>query len=986
MNTVYRSVWNAVTRTFVAAAETTKRTGKGRNLRRAATVVAMAAGVVLGGATGEVLAASTNITLGSGADASGEGATAVGYGSDAKGKWAVAFGPRAQALNEAVVALGAYSQATAVNSVALGANANAKAVGSVALGERSVASENYTVSVGNSTQTRRITNVADGIATQDAATMGQLDTTRAQVTNNATSISGIGTRVGQVESGVASVNGRVTTISQDIATIQGQVGNAVVYDSAARKSVTLGAGSATGTVKLKNLADGVANTDAVNMGQLDTTRSQVTTNARNIDGLGTRMSDVESGVSSVNGRVTTHSQEINTLKDQMGNAVAYDSVARDSVTLGGASTNAVQLKNVAEGVANNDAANMGQLNTTRAQVATNATNIDGLGTRVGEVESGVSSVNSRVTTNTQNISSLVTKMDGVVMYDSPARNTVTLGGAAGTGAVQLKNVADGGVSTNSTDAVNGSQLNATNTRVDGNTAAISNLSGDIANGSVGLVQQNGSSRTITVGMNTDGDAVNISGTSGARQLTGVKDGTVAAGSSSAVNGSQLHGVSTSVANALGGGSTVNADGTISAPAYTAGGVTHNTVSGAVMNLDGRVSANSNAITGLQSDVGNAVMYDSAVRDRITLGGQSASGAVQVSNLADGDVSETSKDAVNGSQLHATNVKVDRNTSDIASLNSNIAEGNIGLTRQDTVNRNITVGKSTDGTVVDFSGTLGARQLYGVSNGTVASGSLYAINGGQLHSTSNSVAQALGGGSIVNGDGTIAAPSYSVGGKSFNNVGGAITNLDGRVATIESTVTNVAGQIESGQIGLVKQDSSTGKISVAADKGGSHVDMNGTDGNRTVTGVADGSIASGSSDVVNGGQIYSLTQEIGLLNNGLSIHSNTIAQSAVQANTYTDQQVNKAIQNSMGYTDRKVNTVRRDANAGTAAAMAMAQLPQSVKYGTGMVSVGGATYDGESAVAVGLSTMTSGGRWVFKGSASANTRGNYGVGVGAGMHF
>ncbi|HZZ12550.1 MAG TPA: YadA-like family protein [Paraburkholderia sp.] len=796
------------------------------------------------------------------------------------------FGPHAQALNEAAMALGAYSQATAANSTAIGANATARAAGSVALGAGSNATEANTVSVGNSTQARRITNVADGVNSRDAATVGQLNTTRTQVTD-------MGTRVGKVESDVAGVNGTVSANSKNISTLQ----------------------------------------------------------------------------------------------TQMGNAVVYDTTARSSVTLGGAGTSKpVQLKNVADGVAGTDAANMRQLGAVDEQAKVNASHIEGVATKVGEVANDVSGVSNRVTANTEKLTTLDSRMEGAVMYDSAARNSATLGGAGASNAVQLRNVANGRVGANSTDAVNGSQLHSTNVNVASNASAISNLSGNLADGSVGLVQQNGSTRAITVGKNTGGATVDFSGTSGARQLSGVKDGKVAEGSTQAVNGGQLHGASRSVAEALGGGSTVNADGTVSAPSYSAGGVTHHTVGGAVTNLDGRVSTNSSAIAGLQGTVGNAVMYDSAAKDRVTLGGSSASKAVTVSNLADGELSETSKDAVNGSQLNATNVKVDRNTTDIASLNSSIADGNIGLTQQDTINRNITVGKSTDGTVVDFSGTAGARQLSGVASGTVAPGSLHAINGGQLYNSSRSTANALGGGSSVNGDGTVSAPSYSVGGQTYNNVGGAITNLDGRVNTIESSVSNVTGQIQNGQIGLVKQDAATGQITVGADKGGSTVDMTGADGARTVTGVASGSVASGSTDAVNGGQIYDLSQEIGLLNNGLSVHANTMSQSVTNATAYTDQQMNKALQGSMVYTDRRINTVKRDASAGTAAAMAMAQLPQAVKYGKGMASVGGATFDGESAVAVGLSAMTNGGRWVFKGSASANTRGDYGFGVGAGMHF
>lgn len=980
MNTVYRSVWNAVTRTFVAAAETARRSGKSHSLRRRAAAATISAVILLGGASGEAWAGITNVTAGLLADSSGEGAAAVGYDSKADGKWAVAFGPHAQALNEAAMALGAYSSASAANSIAIGSSASAKAAGSVALGAGSSATEANTVSVGNSTQARRITNVADGVNSRDAATVGQLNTTRTQVTD-------LGTRVGKVETDVSGVNRAVSANSSNIANLQTQFGNAVVYDTSARMGVTLGGVGTTKPVQLKNVADGVAPTDAANVRQLSTVSDTVKTNTTGIKGLGASVDEVKSSVAGVDTRVTANTQNVTTLQQQMSNTVTYDSAARQSVTLGGkGAATTVQLKNVADGVAETDAANMRQLGAVGDQAKANATSIEGVGTRVGEVASDLSGVSSRVTTNTEKLSMLDSRMDGAVMYDSPARNSATLGGTNAKNAVQLKNVANGRVAADSTDAVNGSQLHSTNVNVANNASAISHLSGNIADGSVGLVQQNGGTRNITVGKNTGGTAVDFSGTSGARLLSGVKDGKVAEGSTTAVNGGQLHGASRSVAEALGGGSTVNADGTVSAPSYSAGGLTHNTVGGAVTNLDGRVSANSSAITGLQGSVGNAVMYDSATKDRVTLGGASASKAVTVSNVADGDVSETSKDAVNGSQLNTTNVKVDRNTTDIASLNSSIASGNIGLTQQDAINRNITVGKSTDGTVVDFSGTAGARQLYGVSNGTVAPGSTYAINGGQFYNASRSVANSLGGGSTVNTDGTVSAPSYSVGGQTYNNVGGALTNLDGRVTTIESSVSNVTGQIQNGQIGLVKQDAATGQITVGADKGGSTVNVTGAEGARTVTGVANGSVASGSTDAVNGGQIYDLSQEIGVLNNGLSVHASTITQSATNASSYTDQQMNKALQGSMVYTDRRIATVKRDASAGTAAAMAMAQLPQSVRYGKGMASVGGATFDGESAVAVGLSAMTNGGRWVFKGSASANTRGDYGFGVGAGMHF
>ncbi|MFP3435986.1 hypothetical protein SB781_40175, partial [Paraburkholderia sp. SIMBA_061] len=78
----------------------------------------------------------------------------------------------------------------------------------------------------------------------------------------------------------------------------------------------------------------------------------------------------------------------------------------------------------------------------------------------------------------------------------------------------------------------------------------------------------------------------------------------------------------------------------------------------------------------------------------------------------------------------------------------------GLVQQDATTRNISVAKTTDGTIVDFTGTAGARKLTGVHAGDVSASSADAINGSQLYSLANSTASAIGGGSTVNSDGSI----------------------------------------------------------------------------------------------------------------------------------------------------------------------------------------------------------------------------------------
>src|SRR5437660_1575682 len=205
-------------------------------------------------------------------------------------------------------------------------------------------------------------------------------------------------------------------------------------------------------------------------------------------------------------------------------------------------------------------------------------------------------------------------------------------------------------------------------------------------------------------------------------------------------------VSSSVADALGGGSTVNPDGSISAPSYNVGGTTVNNVGDAFANIDDRVSENTTNIENIAGDV---------------------------TNIA----------------------------GDITNITNNLNEGKIGLVQQDATTKDITVAKDLDGATVDFTGTDGERVLTGVAAGAVNASSVDAVNGSQLFGVSSSVADALGGGSSVNIDGSITLPSYNVGGTTVNNVGDAVTNIDGRVTdntigreSSRERVKNLAGDI------------------------------------------------------------------------------------------------------------------------------------------------------------------------------------------------
>ncbi|WP_321923327.1 YadA family autotransporter adhesin [Paraburkholderia guartelaensis] len=479
-----------------------------------------------------------------------------------------------------------------------------------------------------------------------------------------------------------------------------------------------------------------------------------------------------------------------------------------------------------------------------------------------------------------------------------AKSTVSVGSARNERTIT--NVAAGQLTASSTDAVNGSELFATNQQVSQNATDISNLQGNVTT-------INGQLADAVMYDSSAHDSVTLGGVDSTTPvaLHNVAAGEVSATSFDAVNGSQLYNLASSTANSFGGGSTVNADGSISNPTYIVGGDTYNNVGGAITNLDGRVTQNTTDITNLQGDITNinghladAVMYDSSAHDSVTLGGVDSTTPVALHNVAAGEVSATSFDAVNGSQLYnlasstadsfggGSTVNSDGSISNPTYIVGGDTYNNVGgaITNLDgRVTQNTTDITNLQGDITNINGhladavmydssahdsvTLGGVDattpvaLHNVAAGEVSATSLDAVNGSQLYSLASSTADSFGGGSTVNSDGSISAPTYLIGGDTFNNVGGALTNLDGRVTQNTTDITNLTNNINNGTIGLVRQATPTSTVTVAKDTGGTTVDFTGTAGTRVLTGVSNGAVNESSVDAVNGSQLYAVSQSI-----------------------------------------------------------------------------------------------------------------------------
>lgn len=136
-----------------------------------------------------------------------------------------------------------------------------------------------------------------------------------------------------------------------------------------------------------------------------------------------------------------------------------------------------------------------------------------------------------------------------------------------------------------------------------------------------------------------------------------------------------------------------------------------------------------------------------------------------------------------------------------------------------------------------------------------------------------------------------------------------------------------------------------------------------------------SIAGGSTD---GGR--NNTVSVGSKGNQRTISN--VAPGVLNSDAATVGQLKAGLNNVHG----KLDEYKKDSRAGTASAMAIGNLPQSTIPGKGMVSLGGGFYDGESAMAIGLSKMSDDGKWVVKGSASYDSQENAGAAVSVGFHF
>ncbi|MCH7316217.1 ESPR-type extended signal peptide-containing protein [Acinetobacter sp. ANC 3882] len=497
--------------------------------------------------------------------------------------------------------------------------------------------------------------------------------------------------------------------------------------------------------------------------------------------------------------------------------------------------------------------------------------------------------------------------DGLTIVDGPS---VTKDGI-NAGNKKITGVAPGTVSPDSTDAINGSQLHAQgegvkdiiggDTAYDPNTGKYTNpdIGGtgkDNINDAIGSLGQaareakttvsEGDNIVVTESKNADGSTnyevatakdvtfdsvkvgdVTVDGATG--KITGVTDGDINPDSKDAINGSQLAKNAQSVSDALGGGSTVNPDGTVSAPNYTVNGNDMNNVGDAITELDKGWTLQSNGANAGAVKAGDTVDIGTADGEenlqvakegndiKYSLNRDLKVDSVTAGNTRLDNSGVEVKDAVGSSttmvaggtivkdaQGNSTATTAAGTTIKDAQGNGTLLNGT-GLAFTDA--SGAPVGPSVSRTGIDA----GGQKITNVADGEVAAGSKDAVNGGQLNDSVGSTGDILGGG-VTNEGGKLNGP-FTVNDQGYDTVADAIKGESAKAKTEVEAGKNVTVESETGADGQTIYTVATAdevdfnKVTVG------DVTIDGATGK--ISGVAPGTVSADSTEAINGSQLH-----------------------------------------------------------------------------------------------------------------------------------
>ncbi|HCH8730652.1 TPA: YadA-like family protein [Salmonella enterica] len=835
-----------------------------------------------------------------------------------------------------------------------------------------------TFSASRSGSTSKITNLAAGTLaadSTDAVNGSQLYETNQKVDQNT--------------SAIADINTSITNLSSD---------NLSWNETTSSFSASHGSST---TNKITNVAAGELSeesTDAVNGSQLFETNEKVDQNTTDIAANTTNITQNSSAIENLNTSVSDINTSITGLTD---NALLWDEdIGAFSANHGGSTS---KITNVAAGALSEDSTD-----------AVNGSQLYETNQKVDQNTSAIADINTSIT----NLGTDALSWDDEEGAFSASHGT--------SGTNKITNVAAGEIASDSTDAVNGSQLYETNMLISQYSESISQLAGDTSEtyitengtgvkyirtndnglegqdayatgngatavgydavasgagslalgqnssssieGSIALGSGSTSNRAITTGIRetsvtSDGVVIGYNttdrkllgalslGTDGEsyRQITNVADGSEA---QDAVTVRQLQNAIGAVTTtptkyyhansteedslavgtdslAMGAKTIVNADAGIGIGLNTL--VMADAINGIAIGSNARANhANSIAMgNGSQTTRGAQTDYTAYNMDtpqnsvgEFSVG--SEDGQRQITNVAAGSADT---DAVNVSQLKVTDAQVSRNTQSITNLNTQVSN----------LDTRVTNIENGIGDIVTTGSTKYFKTNTDGADANAQGADSVAIGSGSIAAAENSVA--LGTNSVADEANTVSVGS-STQQRRITNVAAGVNNTD---------AVNVA-QLKASEAGSVRYETN-------ADGSVNYSVLNLGDGSGGTTRIGNVSAAVNDTDAVNYAQLKRSVEE---------------------ANTYTDQK--------MGEMNSKIKGVENKMSGGIASAMAMAGLPQAYAPGANMTSIAGGTFNGESAVAIGVSMVSESGGWVYKLQGTSNSQGDYSAAIGAGFQW
>ncbi|XGA80586.1 YadA-like family protein [Halomonas sp. CH40] len=498
-------------------------------------------------------------------------------------------------------------------------------------------------------------------------------------------------------------------------------------------------------------------------------------------------------------------------------------------------------------------------------------------------------------------------------------------------------------------------------------------------------------------------------------ITGVGAGDISEGSTDAINGGQLHQLAGDINNTEGGlgiryvrtndqGEDPVSDAFAvgegsTAVGYEARATATNALAlgyKAMAEHQGSVALGENAITsapvGTETvTIGDNTYTFAGTTPLATVSIGSPGAERTITNLAAGRISETSTDAINGSQLYAFANRFDERLTQVEGDLGEVSEtvtGTLPGSGPDAV----TYAKDDQGNIdkntVALGGDEGGTKLTNVAPASITPDSSDAVTGGQLHGTNQNVAGNTA--DIAGNTSQIAGNTSNIAGNS-GDIADNRSRIDGNtrdIGTNRDNIAEIGSTVDKGMnFGADQGDTVNRKL-------GDTVAITG-DNNITTRTTGNGvqvmlnreldvdSVTAGNTTVSNEG--VRIQDGPSMTVDGFDANGTTITNVAPGVNA--GDAVNVGQMNALGQrfaqeigdVHNRIDDVARDASAGIASVAAMGNAP----YVPGKLTyhVGGGHHNGESAVGVNFRRTADNGRWSLNAGISGSRAGaTIGLGI------